>query len=476
MSARHGNWHLLDHSVDPVGGDPIRLTATIKYYREMAETITSEAAMLTRIGDGDSTELKGEAADALRSSSRKVAESLSVASGRYEAVRVALTAYAPELDLAIRDSGLALADADAAEASRISSQALVDPSANRSESAPPLTEKETLATDQRTVAIGDAQNAAADARVRLSKALTALQHAGETASKVITAAWDDGLTDTRAYKIKQDFIKFLKMLVKVFMWIGVALAVLAFFIPGLGALAIAGAAVAVVALAASTALAAMGEGSWLDVILAAVTVLLIGAGAIVAKLVQASHIKLLAQVTTRTTKQAEYAAKLGPRIAVKRAAQYNAALKGDIPLQKAMDRIARLDRQVVNVNAKAATNTKILDDFKVQPQWWRPRDPAYRGTEVNKIKDVLTGNYRVDRLVSVDRALKYRDLREVASTSFGIQSKVPPAWHFANGGRVAYSWGANVLKIGVTPTAQGGDTSRWSAYTAGQATLTTPKP
>lgn len=475
MSARPGNWQLLDQPVDPVGGNPTRLDTLIAYYKTMAETITSEAATLTRIGEGDATELKGEAADAVRSGSRDVATSLTTASRRYVAVRDALTVYGPELDRARSESALALADAESAEGSRVTSQALVDPSVNRPEGAPPLTEQETLDIDRRTVAIGAASDAAASARGRLNNALAALHDAGQAAAKIITAAWDDGLTDTTGYKIAQFFIKLLKVLVKVFMWIGVALAVLAFFIPGLGALALAGAVAAVFSLAASTVLAGIGEGSWLDVILAAVSVFLIGAGGIVAKIVQKSHSSLLGQVPARIAKQADNAAKLGPRVALKRAALYNAALKGDIPLQKAMDRIARLDRQVVNVNAKVTANAKIASDFKIQPQWWNVRTPGYRATEVGKIKDVLKGNYRWDRLLSVDRALKYRELRGVAS-SFGIQSKAPPVWHFANGGRVVTSWAITTLKIGVTPTALGADTSRWSAYKAGQATLTTPKP
>ena len=58
MSARPGNWQLLDHSKDPVGGDPARIAELTAYYATMADTINSEAAILRKIGEGDTSQLK----------------------------------------------------------------------------------------------------------------------------------------------------------------------------------------------------------------------------------------------------------------------------------------------------------------------------------------------------------------------------------------------------------------------------------
>ena len=71
MPARPGNWPLLGHSSDPVAGDPDQLHDLIAYYAKIAETITHEATILQRIGSGDTTELKGHSADAIRSRSKR---------------------------------------------------------------------------------------------------------------------------------------------------------------------------------------------------------------------------------------------------------------------------------------------------------------------------------------------------------------------------------------------------------------------
>lgn len=472
MSARPGNWQFLDHSRDPVGGDPARIAELTAYYATMAETISSEAAILGKIGDGDTTQLKGASADALRSRSRDVSGSLAQASGRYEAVGNALKGYAPQLDLALSESARALADAEAAEQSRVASNALADPSANRPSGAPPLTDVETSEISQRTSAIGQASDAAAAAKVRLENALSVFRDAGKAASTVIRAAWDDGLTDTLSYKIKEFFKNFLKILVKVLMWIGVALAVLAFFIPGLAALALAGLVVAVISLAASTALAAMGEGSWLDVILGAVSILLLGSGALIAKIVQTSHVALLGKIGTSGAKQLATVSKFSAKVDIKRTAIFNSALKGKIPVQTAIDRINKLDRHLITSNLKNVTNAKnlIAKDFKVKPQFWNIKHPDYFPNDLGKIKDVLGGTYKWDRLLSVDRALKYKQLQDIANSTLGVSSKAQPIWHFANGGRVIAGWMLNINKIASYPPSPYND-----SVSATKAALTTAK-
>ena len=487
MSARPGNWQLLEHDTDPVGGDPEELHVLVGYYTKMADTISSEATMLEQIGSGDGTSLQGKSADALRARSRSVAGSLKQTSGRYNAVRDALAGYAPSLDRARDESFRALQDAVAADGAQSAGKGMADPSTNRPVDAPPLTPEENAQIHARTDAISDAEGALARARSRLAGAVSELTTAGQAAAGVISDAWNDGLVDTLAYKIKQAFIKFLKILVKVLMWIGVALAVLAFFVPGLGALALAGAAVAVLALAASTALAAMGEGSWLNVILAAVTVFMLGAGVLLAKLIQTTHLALLGKVASAGVKphaataakvaQMPKVAKAVSSIAKKRAAVFAQALKGDIPVGNAMKRIGSMDKELKKVSAKSLANAtgKVAADFKVKPQWWNVRHPDYLKNDLGKIADVRKGDWRWDRLLAVDRVRKYQGLRGITQMELGIDSKAVPVWNYANAGRIVGSWTSNTFSLGARPTGINGDTSRSAGYDAALAYLTTPR-
>lgn len=477
MPPRSGNWQLLDHDSDPVPGDSARLGELITYYRTMADTITSEARTLQEIGEGNASQLAGKSADAVRARSRDVAGSLSQMAGRYEAVRDALTGFQPELDVALDQSAKALQRAVAAEGSLVVSAGLPNPESGRAPDAAPFTADETAQIHARTTAIDGAADAAGSAKRHLQDALAALDIAGRAARSRIEAAWNDGLVDTTAYKLRENFMKFLKILVKVLMWIGVALAVLAFFIPGLGALALAGAAVAVVAVAASTALAAMGEGSWLDVILGAVSVLLLGVGVLVAKVVQTSHAALLGKALG-AAKPGEVVkmTKAASGIAAKRADLFRKGLNGDLSVTATLSRVGKLDRGLVNSTAKITkSSTTVAKDFEVKPQWWNVRHPDYLPNDLGKVTDVLKGNYKWDRLLSVDRVRKYEDLRGVSQAGFGVAGKATPAWHYFNGGRVVYGWGAVALKIGVTPTGVNGDTSRWRAYEDGKTALTTKK-
>jgi len=114
-----------------------------------------------------------------------------------------------------------------------------------------------------------------------------------------------------------------------------------------------------------------------------------------------------------------------------------------------MARITKLDKHLFTSNLKNAKNV-VAKDFKVKPQFWNVRHPDYFKEDLGKIKDVLGGKYRWDRLLSVDRALKYKELQGVANT-FGISSKAQPIWHYENAGRVIGSFGLNVNKIGSFP-------------------------
>ena len=483
MSDRPGNWQLLNQPKDPIGGDAAAVAQLVAYYTAMAETIKTEAATLQQIGDGDDSQFKGEAADALRKRSRDVAYSLNQASGRYAAAGQALKAFQPELVEATTQSALALTEAEAAQQARTASAGLPDPSANRAADAPPLTTEETADVAKRAAAIDGAEAAAAAAQKRLDNALSALNSAGQRAKNAITAAWKDGLTDTRAYKIRQGFINFLKKLVKAFMWLGLALAAIGLLIPGLGVVSLLGLIVTATSFAASTFLAAFGEGSWLDVILGAVSLLLIGAGMIVAKVVQNTHIALLTKAGQNTTKEVTENAALIKSIATQKSQLLADAFDGKMPIQTAFDKILDLEKGVkdhakiigfqrddilagvgpgrtgnvvedlanLEKNYIAKLMAPLNSDFKAKPQFWNAFQPGYIAGDVGKIKDIANGIWKWDRLFSVDRALKFNDLQNVALAGHGVISKIQPWWHYANAGRVGLGGVINIHKVASLP-------------------------
>jgi hypothetical protein len=482
MPARPGNWPLLGHPSDPVAGDPDELHDLVTYYAKMADTIKTEASVLQRIGSGDTTELKGHSADAIRSRSKSVAASLTQTSGRYDAVARALATYGPALDTARADSARALLDAEAAESARGSSAAMPDPGANRPTDAPPLTDAENAQIHARTTAITGAADSGAQATRRMEGVLGALDAAGKSASSLIRGAWNDGLVDTRAYKLREGFIKFLKVLVKVLMWIGVALAVLAFFIPGLGAAALAGAIVAVSALGASLTLAAMGEGSWLDVIIAVVGVILIGVGVIVAKVVQTAHVAALARGTTGAAKGGTVGTSIAAKTAIsasKRQAVLAKGLAGRISLTSAMRQVRTIDRKLVTAvrDTQLGRANHIATKSAIKPQFWNIRTPGWGPNDLKKIGE-FGGRYRFDRLFSTDRVGDLKKLQATMHAEFGLAPKAIPWWYYANAGRVVGGFGIAVMKWATTPTGFGTDMSRSStspAYDAAKTALTSPK-
>jgi len=485
MPARSGNWPLLGHDSDPVAGDPDRLHDLISYYTKMADTITSEAAVLERIGSGDTSELLGESADAIRKRSKDVSKSLTQTSGRYEAVASALATYAPALDEARSETAKAVAEAEAAAGAKTSSAAMADPSQDRPKDAPPLTDDENAQVHARETAMADASDAVAAARARMDSAMSALNAAGQAAARVIKGSFDDGLVDTWQYKLREGFLKFLKMIVKVFMWIGVALAVLAFFIPGLGALALAGAAVAVMSLAASTVLAAMGEGSWLDVILGAVSVLMLGAGVLISKAIVVARSASLAKgasvgakigtpgASTIGTLGAKYTA-AATKFAAERKDILSQALAGKLPITNAMERIKVIDQRLANIKINGLDD--IAKDFAVKPQFWQFTRSGYLKEDWGKIKEFGSG-YRFDRLYSVDSIGRLKETQTAMWKQLGVQMKPIPTFYYFQAGRAAISQISLALTLGRTPTGLGGDdANRFPGYADAQTTLTTPKP
>ena len=266
------------------------------------------------------------------------------------------------------------------------------------------------------------------------------------------------------------------------MWIGVALAVLAFFIPGLGAAALAGAIVAVAAVVATGALAAMGEGSWLDFIIAVVGVVLIGVGVVVAKIVQTAHVAAIARGGTAAARGGKLPADITARsaaLALQRQSVLTKGFAGRISVQQAMRRVSAIDRRLVTLpkDMQLGRAAKIGSKNAIKPQYWNVRTPGYRPNDAAKLRD-LGSKYRFDRLFSTDRVGDYRKLQATMQTEFGLVPKAVPWWYYANAGRVVGGFGISVMKWSTTPTGFGTDTSRAATspeYDAAKTALTTPK-
>jgi len=267
-AARVGEWHLLDYDDDPVPAEPSGLDAVIKHYQEIAEMMTTQAALLKKIGDGDETLLKGEAADAMRKRARESHEALGKAAGRYEDVHSALQTYRPKLETARSETGTALREAEDAAAAQKGAEGMPDPvNEKRPDDAPPLTDEQQNESRNRSNKIDAAKGDLEAAKTRARNAMAALDVAAQDAAAKIKENWgDDGLNHSWQEKLRHNFMKFLKGLVEVLGWIGMALAVIAMIIPGLGALAWVALGVAVVGLLGSVVLAATGEESWMGVV------------------------------------------------------------------------------------------------------------------------------------------------------------------------------------------------------------------
>ncbi|MGW2090574.1 hypothetical protein [Promicromonospora sukumoe] len=285
-AARVGRWDLLDHEDDPVPAEPSGLDAVIKHYTEIADMMTTQAALLKKIGDGDETLLKGQSADAMRKRAGESHEHLGKAAERYEDVKTALVEYKPALETARSETGKALTAAETAADAQRAGEGMPDPvNADRPDDAPDLTESERQDSRDRENKINGAKADLEAAKSKCQAALEALQTAADRAATKIKENWgDDGL----GHSGWEAFIhKVLKIIVEVLGWIGMVLAIVAMIIPGLQFVAWAALAVAVVALIGSTILAVTGESSWVNVIFGVLAVLTLGVGAVAMKLATA---------------------------------------------------------------------------------------------------------------------------------------------------------------------------------------------
>lgn len=478
MPERPGEWNLLNRHRDPVVADVEQIEQLTVYYRDMAKDIEDQATVLRRIGEGDESQFKGESADRVREKSKQVGEQLTKMSGRYTAVRDALTEYLPALQVALAESAGALADATAANGAMAAATGMSDPRVGRPSDAPPLTTEEEAAGRAKDGALSDAKGSSTAAVARLENALTELDARGRRASETIRGAWNDGLKDSWQDRVKENFRKFLKILVKILTWIGVALALLAFFIPGLGMAALAGAIVTGLAFAATAAQAALGDASFVDVIIAGVGVLLLGAGALLTKLVSirklalvktdAKQLRLMSERFAKTeAKLVKNNEKLTRMIAQNRASmtirpQQQRAARWQERNQLRVERFAMQNQRAANLErladlrgpGRAALLARMEQNAihktgigKVDPNWWnlkklpfllnkdakafnerfRKSVPGYRG-------------FRKDKLFGVDQVHDYNVYQHALRLQGIATPSLSPAISFFNGGRTMYGW------------------------------------
>ncbi|GAA2231149.1 hypothetical protein GCM10010413_31260 [Promicromonospora sukumoe] len=361
-AARVGEWQLLDYDDDPVPAEPSGLDAVIRHYKKIAETMTTQAALLKRIGDGDETLLKGEAAGAMRKRAQESHEALGKAADRYEDVHAALVEYQPALETARSKTGEALDDAEKAARALATAEDMSDPvNEDRGEDAEPLTDTEKQASEDRATAISGAKGTIEAAKTVARNAMTALDVAAEAAATKIKENWgDDGLNHSWQDALRARFMKFLKGLVEVLGWIGMALAVLAMIIPGLNALAWVAFGVAVAGLIGSIVLAATGEESWMGVIWGVIGVLTAGIGLRVASKISNAVKASRAASQSAVTVRLDDLGRLAERMAVFRnnidgpfsAFALNRVLSGGLRISENLTSLSRLQTLLrINPNA-----------------------------------------------------------------------------------------------------------------------------
>jgi len=286
MSARPTDWSAIGESGDPVGGDVYRVAEEQRYYRDMAQEISDQAANLRRIGaDGA---LIGKSMDELRETANQMAGRLERLKGRYEAVSSQLQAWQPALQTAQDGSLSALHRAE--EARRRLDTLDNRPPVARSAEPPTPAQLETRIAEERRheAAVDAAQDELRAARRQLDAVLEARDDAAAQVAHEIMRSLEDDVSDSWWDGVKEtvhDHADLIKNLADICSAVATIAGVIALFIPGLGVLVLVA---TLLAAAGHLALASAGEGSWTDVALDLVAIGALKLGASLAKSMQAS--------------------------------------------------------------------------------------------------------------------------------------------------------------------------------------------
>jgi hypothetical protein len=430
MSARNElPWDLLDQDGDPVPGDPERVSAAQSRYANIAKTIHETADRLRKVAAADG--LKGQYADKMQDKAKDVVTDLTKASGRYDAVADAVKVYQPALQTARDETAAAVHDAQDAQTSQTKAAAMPDPSANRAPDAAPLTQADQDAIQARKTASSSADAALAAAKKRLQTAVDALNAAGRALEQAVTANRfkGDHLTDTLLDK----FNAILKVIVKVLQWIGIALAAIAVIFPGVAAFAVLALAVAAVTLVVDITLAAQGEASWIDVAFAAVGVVLLGAGSLLAKGLQNIGNQI------RNVIGPAYRAWANPQIEASFAVEMRAWMAGTGSMNPAEIMAAR-NAALAAARTEGRTAGNLLPEF---PEWWQFSHPEYlsfigRQLRDNNIFSLLKNGTFLSMypkfFAGVDVVAALRTMGSAAGRIPGSAIGAPSAWFYGLAG------------------------------------------
>lgn len=266
---RPADWSPLAGS-DPVPGDPAGISAAAAHLSGVADQIAGQVATLRKMAVGHSDE-KGQHADKLQAAAADTAGKLDKVTGRYRETAAALAAWVPELEYAQAQSAKALAQAQEAHGRQRAFQPV---------QRPPGTHP-TPAEQQQDQARGNALTQAnADMAASQSMLADAVAHrdqaAAQAASKIHSAIGTDSdswLDDVGSFFssawgwVTDHWVPLLKDACTGLEIIAAVLAVVCLFIPGLNiidALLWVAFGATLLATIGRGALAATGNGSWLD--------------------------------------------------------------------------------------------------------------------------------------------------------------------------------------------------------------------
>jgi hypothetical protein len=270
-----GDWSPLDLDKDPIYTDLDRIEEARKRYYKIAVTIDDAITRLGKIVDVGSDGLAGQYVEGLKSEATSIRDNLTKAKVRYDDVASEIKKYQPNLQLALDDTEKALVAARAAKAARSTADAMADPRPAADGTIPPEEHKKGALKER---AIEDANSDLTNAKNKLTNAMDALNTAGMSFGDAVNSnRYDDGLSDSGWDK----FLDFLQNIgSKILAVLGVVLAILMIFIPGVNVILLAGFVVAGLTLAVDITLYVNDRGSLADVILSAIGLVLIGGTAV----------------------------------------------------------------------------------------------------------------------------------------------------------------------------------------------------
>lgn len=276
MGGRPGEWHLLGVGSDPLPGDVYEVATEVTHYEMTASAIREQVSRLRQMASG-TNELVGDFAPELRESAERLAEHLDRAQGRFDTVAAELGRWQPVLDNGQVETGSLLRQA-------VEAQSQVD--SHRAPGTPvdPSDHAAVEADRSRSRALDSAQGDLTRIQSRFRALMDEIDRtAADVARRIDDASHDklkDSWWDSHVRTFIHDHASFLKLIADVLTWVATSLVVAVLLLSNpAGWMVLAAMALTAAAMVIHTALAANGDGSWMDVAIDAFAVLTMGAGA-----------------------------------------------------------------------------------------------------------------------------------------------------------------------------------------------------